>query len=183
MGTLDLTVRSAQVRGNVLCCSCTSSYNLSVVVASCPVGGSTFAIVIPSVVAGIFIFGCVICITVLRIWIRSRAVRAPYARPSHPVVPANGRRIVIVSQSTNVAPRPPGAPPPYAPPTQARGWQSSQYTPNYGSTSTGPTPPYSGPTPPYSGPSPSYTAPNQSSYGTVSNENNFGDNTPLLRAN
>ena len=84
----------------------------------------------------------------------------------------------------------PGPTPPYPSPTPPYSGPSPLYTgpspPETGITppNLGPTLPYSGPTPPYSGPSPSYPGPNQSSCeATVPEEDNVGDDVPLLPGN
>ena len=187
--------------------------------SSCVDHGSS-GIIAASVVAGLFILGCSVCVVFLRIWLRVRMISRRRSRTS--VIPTSGNRVVIVSQTTHPDTRPSDAPPPYMPsdpkphtencstlppgselttptpgptppysgPTPPYSGPSPLYTgpspPETGVTppNLGPTLPYSGPTPPYSGPSPSYPGPNQSSSeATVPEEDNVGDDVPLLPGN
>ena len=79
-------------------------------------------------IGGIFLFVCPICISVVCIWLKVRRGRRQRSTPS--VIPVTGRRVVVITQRTNTATRPPGAPPLYMPPQE------------------GPSPPYSGPVEP-----------------------------------
>ena len=158
---------------------------------------STPGIIAGCLIGAIFLFGCPICIKVVRIWLKVRRGRRQHSTPS--VIPVTGRRVVVITQRTNTVTRPPGAPPPYIPPQETPHPPTSESN----STAPGPTPPYSGPSPLYSGPSapesappnpntgptPPYSGPPPPYSGPVEpvipdkDENDDGDDVPLLSGN
>ena len=111
--------------------------------------------------------------------------RPPGAPPPYtPLVPNSSTDSnAMPSTETERTTPTPGPTPPYSGPTPPYSGPSPLYT-GPSPPETGVTPHNLGPTPPYSGPSPSYPGPNQSpSEATVPEEDNVGDDVPLLPGN